>query len=249
MNKNMLVVDDDEDIRMLLAEFLSEQGFLITTAKSGKDGLEKYKADFFGVVITDLDMPEMNGMEFLAKLKEKDPECIGIILTGKGSMDTCVTSLRERLAYDYLMKPLKNLDLLLSACHRAWEKKELEREKKNLLESLQRSNTELLETLDQLKDTQNKLIDSKRLRALTEMAGAVAHEISNPLCAVLTNIEILLRTVDKDQPQYETLGTVRQLLGRIADVMHNIRNIRSYKTKPYLEDDQIIDLEKAAGKP
>ncbi|MBI5186987.1 MAG: response regulator [Nitrospinae bacterium] len=245
MKKKLLVVDDD-DILELLNDFLSSQGFMVATARSGKEGLEKYGTDFDGLVITDLDMPGMNGMEFLKRLKEKDPDCIGIILTGKGSMDTCVTSLREELAYDYLMKPLENLDLLLSACRRAWEKKELELQKRGLMASLKKSNAELLETIDQLKKTQNELIDSKRMLALTEMAGAVAHEISNPLCAIVTNIEVLLKIAGKDHPHYKILNEVLKLLDRVAKVMDNIRSIRSYKTKPYLNDYRIIDLEESA---
>lgn len=246
MKKNLLVVDDDDDILELLNDYLTGQGFMVATARSGMEGLDKYGTDFDGLVITDLDMPGMNGMEFLKRLKEKDPDCIGIILTGKGSMETCITSLREELAYDYLMKPLENLDLLLSACGRAWEKKDLELQKRDLMASLKRSNAELLEALDQLKKSQIELINSKRMLALTEMAGAVAHEISNPLCAVITNIEVLLMTAGKDHPHYKTLATVRELLGRVSNVMHNIRNIRSYETKPYLDDDRIIDLQKAA---
>ncbi|MBI5186994.1 MAG: response regulator [Nitrospinae bacterium] len=143
MKKNLLVVDDDEDIRALLEAYLTGKGFNVIAAGSGKEGLEKYQADFDGLVITDLDMPEMDGIEFLKRLKEIDPDCIGIILTGKGCAETCITSLRDGLAYDYLLKPLENMDLLLTACQRAWEKKDLEFHNRDLMDSLKKSNEDL----------------------------------------------------------------------------------------------------------
>lgn len=249
MKQNILAVDDDESVLELLNAYLTEEGYSVTMATNGEEALKKYGAGFDGLVITDLDMPVMGGMELLKRLKEKDPDCIGIILTGKGSMESCIDSLRERLAYDYLMKPLDNLELLTSACNRAWEKRELERQKITLIDSLKKSNVELLETLDQLKNTQNKLIDSKRMMALTEMAGAVAHEISNPLCAVIVNIEMILKKTDKDDAHYKILEEVRGLLSRISGVMENIRKIRSYQTKPYAGDERIVDLEMSAEGP
>ncbi len=245
MKQNILVVDDDTDILALLETYLTNEGYHVTTAGNGKEALEKYGTTFDGLVVTDLDMPVMDGMEFLGKLKEKDPDSTAIVLTGKGSMESCVTSLREGLAYDYLPKPLRKLDLLLTACRRAWEKKELELQKKSLMASLEKSNAELLTTLDQLKNTQTELVESKRMLALTEMAGAVAHEISNPLCAVITNIEIMLTRMEKDHPHYKVMQDVQKLLDRVTSVIHNVRNIRSYKTKPYL-DQSIIDLEKSS---
>jgi len=249
MKKKILVVEDEEDVLGLLEGYLTQEGFDVTTATNGIEGLEKYGSDFDGLVITDLDMPKMGGIEFLKNLKIKDPDCIGIILTGQGSMETCVLSLRDGLAYDYLMKPLENIDLLLTACQRAWEKRDLELQNRSLMDSLKRSNTELLETLERLEKAQNELVESKRIMALAEMAGAVAHEINNPLCAINTNVHMLLQKKEKDHPDYKILSSLKELVDRVSGVTQNIMNVRSYKTKPYVGEKRIIDLERAAEEP
>lgn len=192
MKRNLLVVDDDEDIRVLLEAYLTEKGFNVITADGGKEGLEKYRAGFDGLVITDLDMPEMDGIEFLERLKETDPDCIGIILTGKGCTETCITSLRDGLAYDYLLKPLENMDLLLTACQRAWEKKDLELHNRDLMDALKRSNEDLQlaanffeNTVEGIVVTDKDTVILKVNPAFTSITGYAAEEVIGKKTSIL----------------------------------------------------------------
>ncbi len=246
MKGNLLLVDDDENVLGMLDFFLTNEGFNVAIAENGKDALEKYNADFHELIIKDLDMPVMDGIEFLKRIKKRDPNCIGIILTGVGCMETSIACLRDGLAYDYLLKPLENLDLLTDSCSKALEKRDLETQKRNLTDSLKKSNAELFNTLEQLKKTQNELLESNRISALIEMARAVAHEVNNPLCAVTIKIALMLEKMKENHPEYQTLREVIRLLERIAGVTKNIKNLRTYKTRPHFPGDRIIDIQAAA---
>lgn len=192
MKRNLMVVDDDEDIRVLLEAYLAGKGFNVITAASGKEGLEKYGTDFDGLVITDLDMPEMDGIEFLARLKERDSDCIGIMLTGKGCTESCITSLRDGLAYDYLLKPLENMDLLLAACEKAWEKKNLELHNRELMDALKRNNEDLQlaakvfeNTVEGIIVTDRDAVILKVNQAFTSITGYAEDEVIGKKTSIL----------------------------------------------------------------
>jgi|TARA_B100000315_G_scaffold221680_1_gene225234 DNA-binding NtrC family response regulator len=243
MKQNILVVDDDAAILEMMHEFLSSEGFTVMTARNGEEGLEKYGAHFDGLVIADLDMPVMGGIEFLERLKKRDPDCIGLIITGQGSMGTCIKSLREGLAYDYLLKPLDHMDLLLTSCRNAWQKKELEFQNRNLMDSLKKTNVELREALDSLIKAKDKLVESKRIEAMLELAVNVAHEVNNPLSVISVNTQMMMKIMNETDPQYESMRQIRKNIVRISEFVKSIQDIRTHKFKinPKTGDLKIID--------
>jgi len=115
---HILVVDDEESQRGLLAGFLKNKGYPVTTAASGKEAVEINRKTGFDLVIMDLKMPELDGIETMAKMKEIDPETYFIILTGYGTVESAVKAVKLG-AYDYLSKPinLDELDLIVERIH------------------------------------------------------------------------------------------------------------------------------------
>jgi diguanylate cyclase (GGDEF)-like protein len=140
----ILVVDDDESLRGILASVLEDEGHIVTTAKSGEEALEQYLADPFPLIITDIRMGGMSGIELLRRLKNINPETEVIVITSYASVDTALTALRYG-AYDYLVKPFEELDLITNVVGRATEKIGLICENKALLENLIRNRAELEE--------------------------------------------------------------------------------------------------------
>ena len=108
---HILVVDDDEGIRSLVKKYLNEHEYLITTADSAEDALEKIKIMKFDLIILDIMMPGKSGLEFI-KDNKKDLETPVILLTAKGQSDERVEGL-EIGADDYLPKPFEPKELLL----------------------------------------------------------------------------------------------------------------------------------------
>jgi two-component system, NtrC family, response regulator AtoC len=115
---NVLVVDDKEGIRTFIAEVLSDAGHDVETAKDGKDALAKLGKRSFHLMISDLKMPNMDGMQLLEKARTIAPEMAVIVLTAHGTVDTAVAAMKMG-AFDYLMKPLSGPDELQMLVSRA----------------------------------------------------------------------------------------------------------------------------------
>lgn len=122
----ILVVDDEPNARTALAEILREEDFNVETAADGFKGLARFEEMGPDLVLTDLKMPGMDGVELLRKLRATNPELPVILMTAFGAVETAVTAMREGAA-DYLTKPL-NTDELLLVIERALERVRLRRE-------------------------------------------------------------------------------------------------------------------------
>lgn len=122
----LLVVDDDSGLRMLLARILRAEGHEIREAASGEDALACFSEGSADLILADLEMPTMGGLELLQRVKAIDATVGYIILTGAGTMQNAVEALRLQ-ADDYLMKPF-NVDEVVLAVERALDHRRLVRE-------------------------------------------------------------------------------------------------------------------------
>jgi len=138
----ILIVDDEASVRNVLSQVLEDDGFGTTEAANGEEALEFLKKEPFSLVITDILMPGMTGIELLEKIKQLYPATQVIIITSHASLDTALTALRHG-AYDYLFKPFEDLSLISAATARAIEKVRLVSENQKLLEELKGKNEEL----------------------------------------------------------------------------------------------------------
>lgn len=107
----ILAIDDEQNIRLLIANEFALEGFGVTTAKTGEEGLKLYDKEKFDVVLLDIRLPKMNGIEVLRHLKEKSPDARVIMITSYGDIKTAVESMKLG-AQDYVTKPFKLSELL-----------------------------------------------------------------------------------------------------------------------------------------
>ncbi len=112
MKGKILIAEDEKAIRDSLKMFLTDEGFEVETAADGKDALELIKEKNFDLVITDIKMPNVDGMSLIKKGSEISPDTFFIIITAYASVKTAIDALRHG-AYDYLIKPLEFEDLLI----------------------------------------------------------------------------------------------------------------------------------------
>uniref|UniRef100_C6E552 diguanylate cyclase n=1 Tax=Geobacter sp. (strain M21) TaxID=443144 RepID=C6E552_GEOSM len=148
---DLLVVDDEETLRSVVSQVLSADGFTVAEAASGEEALEAFRSVSHPLVITDIRMGGMTGIELLAEIKEHNPDTQVVIMTSHASLDSALTALRAG-AYDYLVKPFESLDLISAVAGRAAEKARLVTQNRELLEQLTRANAELKEANLALKE-------------------------------------------------------------------------------------------------
>lgn len=134
-NGEILIVDDEESVRNLLINILRKEGYSVHSAGNGVEALKVYKKDTFDLIISDIKMPEMDGIELLKNIKQQSPEEIIIMMTGYGSLDTAMIALKQG-AYDYIMKPF-SVDEIRVSVNNAMERYRLIRENVRLKETLE----------------------------------------------------------------------------------------------------------------
>ena len=111
MATKILVVDDEQLIRESLVFILNKENYDVDEAENGLLALEKIRKESYDVVITDIEMPELKGVELLKKIREVSPQTFVVMITAYGSLDTAIAALRNG-AYVYILKPLEFDDLL-----------------------------------------------------------------------------------------------------------------------------------------
>lgn len=130
----VLVADDERFMAEMLQEIFEEEGMLVEAALDGKQALEKFRSSSFDLVLLDLRMPEVSGMDVLREIKQTDPDIPVVVITAYGSVDSAVEALKVG-AYDFVTKPFK-IEELKNIVHRALELERLRRERDYLLDEI-----------------------------------------------------------------------------------------------------------------
>jgi response regulator RpfG family c-di-GMP phosphodiesterase len=130
----VLVVDDEKVIREILADFLSMEGFFVRTAEDGSAALVELSRHHYDLVLSDLKMPNMGGLELLGAISKHAPNVVTVIMTGFGTVETAIDAMK-RGAYDYILKPFK-VEEVVHTIRRGLEKRKLQAENLRLKEAL-----------------------------------------------------------------------------------------------------------------
>src|ERR1044072_832838 len=120
---NILIIDDEKAIRKTLSEILSYEGYKIDEAGDGEEGLKKYKEKAYDVVLCDIKMPKIDGIEFLEKSREINADIPVIMISGHGTIETAVEAVKKG-AFDYISKP-PDLNRMLITIRNATDKTSL----------------------------------------------------------------------------------------------------------------------------
>ena len=244
--KKILVVDDEPDILQTLETLLTSEGFLVRKASGGRQAIELCQSEPPDLVLTDIRMPGMDGLELIKHLKHLDREIEIIVLTGFASIDNAIEALHDGGAYDFLRKPLENLDTFFHTIHQALEKRRLRIKNRELLEEirahhdhleklvsertveLSRANERLQQEIVEHRRTAQKLRHAKDAAETANYAKSafmanVTHELRTPLNSILGFSGILQDADNLTALQKSHLvhmeGSGKRLLTLINDIL------------------------------
>ncbi len=161
INPGILIVDDEEIVRKSCIRILSPEGYNIETAKNGGEALKRLQDEPFDLVLADLVMPDITGIDLLKRIKEEWPETEVVIITGYGTVKTAVDALKYG-AYDFIEKPFTP-EVLLNSVERCLEKKKLEVE-----------NIRLRQEINALYSLDNIIGASKEMQKVFKLVATVA---------------------------------------------------------------------------
>ncbi len=249
MNESILIVDDEQDILDALSEALAMEGFQVKTALGGEQGIEMFRAEPFDVVVTDIRMPHTDGLEVIKQVKQMDEDAEIIVLTGFPSIENAVGAMKNHGAFDFIQKPLDDIEQLLIVVCNALDKRKLKLENRLLLTKLNQINqelnrrvkertAELVELNEQLqlelaqrKRAEEELTTAKESaeaasRAKTEFLSIMSHELRTPLNSIIGFNRIVSDKMAGDLNQEQeallkmALKSAQNLLSLIDDILN-----------------------------
>ena len=183
---NILIIDDEKAIRKTLSEILSFEGYKIDEAVDGEEGLKKFKEKTYDVVLSDIKMPKIDGIDFLQKALDANPDVPIIMISGHGNIETAVEAVKKG-AYDFIQKP-PDLNRLLITIRNAMERNSLVTETKTLKRKVFKAQEMIGESepIKKIKDTIEKVAPTEARVLITgengvgkELVARWIHEKSN----------------------------------------------------------------------
>lgn len=214
----ILVVDDDESMRDACTQILAKDGFQAETAKDGSSGLEKIKNSKPDLVLIDLKMPGINGIEVLERTKEVDPNIITVVITGYATVESAVEAMKKG-AYDFLPKPFTPDELRIII------KRGLERRKLILeTESLKR---------------EKKLIEENFITM-------VSHQLRSPLVAILQYFEVILGGMagEVSEKQNEIIQKAQSRLENLLNLINDWLDVAKLDSGQIIDKVKPLSLQK-----
>jgi len=207
----ILVIDDQKSIRNTLKDILEYEKHTIVLAENGPEGLELFSAEKYDVILLDIKMPEMDGMEVLDKMMQSSPDIPVIMISGHGNIDTAVEAIKKG-AYDFIEKPL-DLNRLLVTIRNAIDKKELVTETKVLRRKVSKTfemvgesapMMQIREMIEKVAPTDARVLITGQNGTGKELVARWLHEKSNR--AELPFIEVNCAAIPSELIESELFG-------------------------------------------
>ncbi len=194
----ILIVDDEPLMCESLKLLLNTDGYDVQTTSQAQQTLELFSKDDFDLVLLDVNLPEINGLQLIDHIKQYSPETFIIMMTGQASVDTTIASLRKG-AFDYLRKPFEH-EKLLNTVNNAVNQKKLQRDRRHAEEKLRKAHEELEKRVEE-RTTELALANAKLRQEIEERKRAelklqqtneevknfvqvVSHDLKNPIISI-----------------------------------------------------------------
>ncbi len=214
----ILIAEDEKITRTMLARKLNNWGYEVVSAADGNGAWEiLQQKDAPNLIILDWMMPGMDGVEICRRLKQIETKTPSyiILLTSLDNEEDIVAGL-DAGADDYIIKPFKSSEL-----------------------------SSRINVGRRMIELQASLIEKEKLQGILEMAGAVCHELNQPLQVVSGISELLTMDIQENNPLYKKMALIKEQTERMGQITLKLAKITSYETKDYLEG-KIVDIDKSS---
>ena len=214
----ILIAEDNVTTRRILETILVKWNYDVISACDGNDAWEKLQVnDPPKLIILDWMMPGIDGIEICRRLRRTDSvdPMYIILLTSRDEKNDVVEGLGAG-ADDYISKPFDTEELRAR-----------------------------IDVGRRVVDLQAALLEKEKLQVIFEMTGAICHELTQPMQAISGNSELMLMSIQKDDPLYRNVKTIKDQIDRMGDITQKLKRVTRYKTKDYINS-KIIDIDSAA---
>ena len=238
METQLLLVDDEPGILKVLGISLADRGYRVLVAENGEGALRVFHEARPEIILTDIKMPGMDGIELLKRIKAESPNTEVIMITGHGEMELAIQSLKYD-ASDFITKPIDD-EALEIALRRALEKLSYKRKLKEY--------TENLENL--VEEKSRKLVEAERLAAVGQTVAGLAHAIKNITSGLTGGMYVLEKGIDLENRTYLSQGwqmikgNVQKIKGMAVDLLNYAkeREPEYQRCDPNLPAQEVYDL-------
>lgn len=232
MTIDILLVDDEQGIRTVLGIALADRGFRVHTAADAQEAVSLFDQLAPPIVLTDIKMPGMSGIELLRELKRRNPDTEVIMITGHGDMDLAIQSLKHE-ATDYIAKPIDD-DILDVALKRALERIELRARLREYTENLERM----------VAEKSHRLVEAERLAAMGETVAGLAHAIKNITGGLKGGVFVVEKGFELESQEYLKQGwrMLRDNVARVEQLSLDLLDIAKPGTPDFRPTDPSIPL-------
>ncbi len=218
----IMLVDDEAGIRKVLGIALADLGYRVMVAKDGPQALGLFTDNRVPIVLSDIKMPGMDGIELLQSIKRLEPETEVIMITGHGDMDLAIKSLKFQ-ATDFITKPI-NDDALEVALRRAHERIAMRRQLRRY--------TEKLESL--VAEKTRKLIAAERMAAVGQTVAGLSHSIKNITGGLTGGAFVVEKGLEMDDAQYLRQGW-RMVRGNVEKIARLSLDLLNYSKTTHIQ--------------
>jgi signal transduction histidine kinase len=230
MKNKILVVDDEKEIRNFLSVALATLGkYHVELAENGEEALQKIEKDEFELVLTDLKMPKVDGLQLVDQIAKTKPEILTVLMTAHGSIDSALEAMKLG-ASDYITKPL-NFEELLVRLQKVLDEKQRFVRLRDFAAQLEKANQEL-RRIDDIK---------------SEFISVASHELRTPLAAIKNAILLILRgkTGEVNETQTKFLSMAERNINRLTNILNDLLNLSRIESGRMQFNFQDVELKEA----
>ena len=236
--RKLLIVDDEPVILQILEAVFEDGPWELSACSTGEQAREEMEKHGVDILLTDKNLPDINGLDLLVDAKRVNPLAEVIIITGYASLETALSAL-EMDAFDYVLKPLNNVFEIRKKVERAAAKQAIAEENQVLLVELASKNDALESALAETRSLQDELIQTEKLAGIGTLAAGIAHEVSSPLFGIMG----LAEAIAEEEEVQTSQAYAREIVEYSKGIRDIVKELSSYSRAASNEYLTTVDLQ------